>query len=244
MKKNFTLIELLVVIAIIAILAAMLLPALSAARERARTAACTSNLKQLTLAMLTYSMDHKDTMPPIYYVGSGSAFAGGNVHWIDLIATHAATKAETLRDTPVNSGSNNIFYCPNCVKSDSNSAYTSYGFNSSFSGSKPAPTSTDAQAGTTLVAVKNPSNTFLTIEIGDKTGSFPKDPLAPGVQMINYGARLTRNHQWAGLGYPHSKGLNIGMVDGHVEYRNMPEDGEVPDLEGVEAGATVHNKLY
>lgn len=62
-KKGFTLIELLVVIAIIAILAAILLPVLSAARENARSSVCVSNLKQMGLAIQMYASDWDDYCP-------------------------------------------------------------------------------------------------------------------------------------------------------------------------------------
>lgn len=76
-KTLFTLIELLVVIAIIAILASMLLPALNKARERAKTMACGSNIKQIGNSIILYANDNKGFIVPVNL----SAARGANYKW-------------------------------------------------------------------------------------------------------------------------------------------------------------------
>ena len=71
-RRGFTLIELLVVIAIIAILAAILFPVFARAREKARTASCQSNLKQLGIAYLMYAQDYDETLPVYAVTTAGS----------------------------------------------------------------------------------------------------------------------------------------------------------------------------
>jgi prepilin-type N-terminal cleavage/methylation domain-containing protein/prepilin-type processing-associated H-X9-DG protein len=69
-RHGFTLIELLVVIAIITILAAILFPVFAQVREKARSASCMSNLRQISTAWSMYLGDHDDTYPPDFYLGA------------------------------------------------------------------------------------------------------------------------------------------------------------------------------
>ena len=98
MRRAFTLIELLVVIAIIAILAALLLPALSRAKQKGQRAVCLSNLNQIGLAFIIYLNDHEDRFPDRRDLKS--SLPGGYLPWTtwppsDPRAGWAATNFQT-----------------------------------------------------------------------------------------------------------------------------------------------------
>lgn len=116
-RKGFTLVELLVVIAIIAILAAMLLPALTKARERARGASCLNNTKQLALALELYADEHDQFLP--YNIGMNGSSFRTPLNWVNNVLTWDLSSDNTNPATitsaslgPYISGAAKIYRCP------------------------------------------------------------------------------------------------------------------------------------
>ena len=180
---SFTLIELLVVIAIIAILAAMLLPALQQAKEKAKQVKCESQVKEINLAFQMYAAENKDMFPP-HRMADGTTYGK---RWVHLLLSDKKQLAN----------------CPSHVYiMDWASSKTSYGVNVWM-----VPPNGNVRT----VRIRRPSEKFLVADImnlNNLGNMYTGGWYSNGTKTYTEGLFVPR----------HSRGLNMGFVDGHVSY--------------------------
>jgi prepilin-type N-terminal cleavage/methylation domain-containing protein/prepilin-type processing-associated H-X9-DG protein len=195
--SGFTLIELLVVIAIVAVLASLLLPALSRAKASARSTQCLSQMRQIGLAVRLYADENGDEFPRSQH----SAFAHGQLTWGRAVASQLGRDPITW--TNLLSG---VYHCP----SDRRKEPWSYGQNVYF---ELSPDNDDylgsPQTWRRAASIRNPSATILQAET---PGSV--DHVMPHFWMTAQDATDVDP-------YRHKKRSNYNFVDGHSEAREF-----------------------
>ncbi len=208
-RRAFTLIELLVVIAIIAILSAILFPVFAQARERARSASCLSNCKQIGLAIMMYTQDYDETYfwqpwpgqeTSDYYLGIPQPQQG----WYDMIQPYVKNQG--------------IFHCPSYDGSNFYAGaypanYTlSYGMNELLFGYKWIPEAT-LQAPADIAMLADATSTwatFIGMEVQDSDNVQRRYWLKSDGKTWLYGEPR------------HFGGINGIFADGHAKFGGLP----------------------
>ncbi len=224
MKRAFTLIELLVVIAIIAMLVALLLPVLRAAKAKAQRTVCVNNLRQINLGVRMYSDDSNDASPSAIKTNSPDIFAAYKELMKNYVGLQGASSSrDKLFACPADTfyydyafTSRPRGYVPQSLCMQSNNDYSSYSFNAgnlnhvTFYGTNFVE---PGIAGLKLSSIKHPSRTVLVAEMPafiPYSWHQPKRPFNRANSIFNNSLNM------------------VGFVDGHVNYIKMFWDSTWP----------------
>jgi len=211
-RSGFTLIELLVVIAIIAILAAMLLPALARAKDKAQRTKCLSNIKQLQLGWMMYCDDNNDFIPPNNTQGDPNipgkeAWVYGNVQkFPDILVTNIQSGA-MYKYCPNPA----VYVCPTdkwVFVRGSITVPTTRSFSMVSAMNRP---------GTKSMTIRDPkpSKALVFVEEQENIEGRPFDDF---INDGNIGLREYPSTDWGDLPAQRHRGATVSFVDGHVEF--------------------------
>ena len=224
-RRAFTLIELLVVIAIIAILAGLLLPALAAAKQKARITQCLSNMKQMQLCYLMYVGDNGDNLPPNETPAAADSWIIGNAQ---TDTTPVNIEAGLLYQYCQSAA---IYVCPADTLMINAPADPLHGHPTAYQAPQTRTCSIDFALGgltaggvheggtydgvTTLISysqilVPGPSEKIVFVDEGQNS----VDDGCCGINPVSSG----KNTWWNLAGCRHNNGCTFSFADGHVEY--------------------------